>query len=163
MDTSVTRFARSQANCQARPCLLTQRSIFLRRNCELSSSVPPGSHAYKSSSWNLHNCNFTLQILLGSFYAWFSQQLLLGVEASTNYFKHLTEICKPYLIKLLHKKKRKRSHGLEDEGTEGFCVGFFPPFRSPLLFKSSTCKTFVKPTQLQGPLTRPALSAQYPF
>lgn len=25
-------------------------------------------------------------------------------------------------------KKWKNSHGLEDEGTKGFCVGFSPPF-----------------------------------
>jgi len=85
----MTWFARSQANCQAWPCLRTWTSIFLQCNWELSSSVLPGSHAYKYSSWNLQNCNFTSQILLGSFYAWFSQQLLLGVEIFTNYFKHV--------------------------------------------------------------------------
>lgn len=107
-----------------------QTSIFLQCNWELSSSVLLGSHACKSSSWNLHNCNFTLQILLGSFYAWFSGQLLLGVEVFTNYLKHLTEKMQTIFETIITKKKKRQEilMVLMMRGLKVFVLFFFPPF-----------------------------------
>lgn len=154
----MTRFhARKQT------ALTAQMRIFLCRNWELASSALLGSHAYTSSSCNLHNCNFISQRWLGSLYAWFSQLCLLGVQGSAHYFKHLAEKAQTIIDTIITPKKKEKFSWFERWGDWRVLCWAFPPFCSPLLFKNSTCKTFVKPTQLWGPLTRSGLSTQYPF